>query len=232
MDPDKYRGIEKAICLQVLNQIAPNENLEFVSDYNSDVDSLLAIILCALGSDSGCVVLGVDEVNKIWEAKPEALKVLIFHLGSYSCTPPTFFVPILAGTVFVPIERLITKSTHPLCHIPLPLLTHDSSVSIVRAALASRNLLEKSNDVEFERVVSDIGGHCRSLEFLYDSITTTANTLSFWMACYEDVRSQIKRKYYLDEPVFATAIANSFLSKPVSRTAPVPSNTPSDDLEA
>ena len=169
MDRDN-RGIETAICCRILNQIAPNENLEFVFDYNSGVDSLLAIILRALGSDSGCVVLGVDEVNKIWEAKPEALKDLIFHVGSYSCTQPIFFVPILAGTVFVPIERMITKSTYPPCNIPLPLLTHDSSLSIVRAALLSQNLLERSNDVEFERVVSDIGGHCRFEQEHFDNL--------------------------------------------------------------
>ena len=105
---------------------------------------------------------------------------MITQIRKYSYTESIFFVPILAGTstVIGPITNFVKESQQMPLRIPLPLLSHESSLAILCKAvrdsvvkgetqLSESEVSILSQDACLKHIFYYIGGHCRSLEFLY-----------------------------------------------------------------
>ena len=70
-----------------------------------------------------------------------------------------------------------------------------------------------------------MGGHCRSLEFLYDVMESTDQNLpSYWNNIIEDVKSKIVGRYPIQSIPFNAAIALSSLSETVNERHEYPDN--------
>ncbi|CAJ0846690.1 3883_t:CDS:2 [Entrophospora sp. SA101] len=73
----------------------------------------------------------IDEVNKLYELDNSTFKTMVNAVGSYSCAfSSIFYVPLLAGTIYKPLQDIITKSTHPPLSISLPLLRMEHMLKI------------------------------------------------------------------------------------------------------
>ncbi len=106
-------------------------NFESFCDSKKTKEFSLSNILHIVGSDFSCIVLGIDEVNKVYEmgVKWQDLR-LIFKLirlvDSLICEFSPFFIPVLAGTVIGPIKSAVREPRYLPLHIPLPLLSFES----------------------------------------------------------------------------------------------------------
>ncbi|EPZ33984.1 Spindle assembly checkpoint component Mad1 domain-containing protein [Rozella allomycis CSF55] len=229
-DEDVEIGIEKAICLRVLQQVDPINGRAFVMQYDSkqETEKLLAYTIRKVCGDYKCLVLGIDEINKIYCMNENEFKKLFTIVGEMSCSSTVFFVPVLAGTVIGPVMNTISNSMHPPCHIPLPLLTLESCKNILKTKLPELDV----TDARFLQLVSDIGGHCRSLEYLYDAlIECSASLTDYWDNVGFKVRQRVKKTYAVSNPALGRAIAYSFLSIPIGEHDIVFKETKFIDLE-
>ncbi|RKP17554.1 hypothetical protein ROZALSC1DRAFT_24088 [Rozella allomycis CSF55] len=229
-DEDVEIGIEKAICLRVLQQVDPINGRAFVMQYDSkqETEKLLAYTIRKVCGDYKCFVLGIDEINKIYCMNENEFKKLFTIVGEMSCSSTAFFVPVLAGTVIGPVMNTISTSMHPPCHIPLPLLTLESCKNILKTKLPELDV----TDARFLQLVSDIGGHCRSLEYLYDAlIECSASLTDYWDKVGFKVRQRVKKTYAVSNPALGRAIAYSFLSIPIGEHDIVFKETKFIDLE-
>ena len=82
------------------------------------------------------MVQNVFEVNKVHAKSISEFKSLFSVIGGKSCRQIIFFVPVFAGTVVKPIKDIFTGSFHPPLQIPLPLLSNESSMSIMTKMLS------------------------------------------------------------------------------------------------
>ena len=65
-------------------------------------------------------------------------------------------------------------------HIPLPLLSFDSCLQIIAKKDPTYNDLVQVNH-QLRVLISDVGGHCRALEILYDGLSRyTLSTSSYF----------------------------------------------------
>lgn len=215
-------GISKALAIRMLDPYFENAR-KYINTWKSDGDSVIEHALKLLMSKrkrTSSIFLCVDEVNKMHSLSPRLFKELFNVLGSMSCSHSPFLVPILAGTVIGPIEEVVSESSHPPLHIPLPLLSYDSSLKIV-----SNNSGTPESNRQLMHLVGDMGGHPRALEFLFDSLPptdlSTMERMSMdWVEC--QVRVQLKLRYNLTALPIEGAIATAFLSLDVMRNDPVP----------
>lgn len=230
---DVELGIEKAICVRILDQVDPVNGRAFLAQYdrNIEVESLLAFTIeTVCGDEYKCLVLAIDEINKIHASNKAAFKELFNVIGKLSSFCSIFFVPVVAGTVIGPMQNYVSKSMHPPCQIPLPLLSLEACKKILKNKMPELD----TEDERFIQVVSDIGGHCRSLEYLYDFLDSKKFNKSldgYWIDAGINVRLQIRQAYRIDHPALGHAIAYSFLSSPVRPAANVKENTTFLDLE-
>ena len=185
---DRTIGIEKALCLRILGLYTSNEDAEdFVRDYSKDGKTLLNSVLHAVAKNHNCILIGIDEVNKVHELDKLQFKQLFNLIGGLSCCFQPFFIPILAGTVIGPIQEIVTKSTHPPFRISLPLLSYESSVRILEEKGGTKLSQTIQENKSLQNIIYDIGGHCRALEILYDvlcrnnhdNMQTILNDVSF-----------------------------------------------------
>ena len=213
--PDEI-GIQKSLCLRILFQITSHQFASFPTfydNYKTD-DFTLSEVMEIFSDQVGCIVLGIDEVNKVHSASNERFKELFNLVGGYSCPgkPARFFVPILAGTVIGPMKSVVTKSTHPPLHIPLPLLSFDSCLQIIAKKDPTYTDLVQENH-ELRMLISDVGGHCRALEILYDGLARyERSVVSSWDFVATYVQIELEKRYSLSDFPFAAAIAYYFLS--------------------
>ncbi|KAJ3124254.1 hypothetical protein HK100_011302 [Physocladia obscura] len=220
-------GIQKSLCLRILYQFNRKLYPSFGVFYTSfkDSDWNLAVTLASISpSEFGCIVLGIDEVNQVHDIDKEQFKQLFRIVGGLSCSFSLFFVPILAGTVIGPMQSVVTKSTHPPLHIPLPLLSFKSCVTIIIARDEHYATAARENKY-LRQLISDVGGHCRSLELLYQALisnTYNPNLKSFWDDVATNVRMNIISRYGIGNiPDFGKAIAYAFLSILVDDNQPL-----------
>lgn len=226
-------GIEKAICMRILEQADPVNGRAFLAQCGNNIKGeplLPYIIRKVCGDEFKCVVLAIDEVNKIHSSNQDAFKELFNVIGDLSSSCSSFFIPIVAGTVIGPINDFISKSMHRPCRIPLPLLSLEGCKTILKKKIPELN----TEDPRFIQVVSDVGGHCRSLEFLYDFLTSEKFNKSldgYWNEAGINVRQRIRQVYNVEHPALGRAIAYSFLNIPVHQSEIVTGNTTFMDLE-
>ncbi|GBB92697.1 hypothetical protein RclHR1_20430004 [Rhizophagus clarus] len=114
------------------------------------------------------LVLGVDEINKLYELDKDSFKILINAIGGIMCNSPEniFFIPILAGTIEGPLEQYITGSMHQPLPLPLRLLDGRDAIGIGKAM----NWFDDkyvSLHPYFRIGIDDIGGHVKTLEYFY-----------------------------------------------------------------
>lgn len=167
--------ILNSVCLRIHmslfdsdNETAAKEvNKFFVNEFH-DLKSFLKAFVVA--PSQTCVILGIDEINYVFSQNEDEFRRIFNLIGSLSCAcKPFFFVGIFAGTVIGPMSSVVSGSSHPPLHIPLPLLSYDSCLKILsakNAKLASR----LADDKHLRVIVGDMGGHCRALEVLYKSL--------------------------------------------------------------
>ncbi|KAI9338230.1 hypothetical protein BDR26DRAFT_863244 [Obelidium mucronatum] len=219
-------GIETSVCLRILHEFNlttfPSFKVFESAMKERKLDLALASTLARIcPPDIECVVLGIDEVNRVHAKNTNGFKELFSILGGLSCSSgKQLFVPVLAGTVIGPIQSVVTESTHPPLHIPLPLLSFESCVSIFVECNQQLPADARSNK-HLRQLIFDVGGHCRSLEFLYNALTSKMSNprlLSYWDDIAAEVRSEITKRYKICQlPNIEQAIAYSFLSIPVDQ---------------
>jgi hypothetical protein len=220
--------LKKAFCFRILQQYDPDKARQFVLDYDAKEQPLIRYILHSICPDGACVVLRIDEINKVYSTTQDEFKELINLIGSQSCSTRIFFVPILSGTVIGPIKDIVSSSMHPPWHIPLPLLSLDSCANILKAKIPELDI----NNSSLKQLISDVGGHCRAFEFLYDAcLRYDCKMLEYWTRCSIYVCDQIQTSYKVDVPALGKAIAYSFLSHPVQPKMPVVERITFLDLE-
>ena len=217
--------IEQSVCLRILYQFETESYSNFGSFYDSfkSQEFSLSGIFNEVGAS--CIILGIDEVNKVYEigvqyqkvsddTKERLLSGLFGLVGGFSCAFSPIFIPVLAGTVIGPIKSVVRESTHPPLHIPLPLLSFESCLDI----FAKKNTQLVPASHQLRQLLSDCGGHCRSLEILYDGmLNINSQSRSFWDDVAFYVRHWLNLRYDLSDFPLGSAIAFSFLGRPVKR---------------
>ncbi|RIA92650.1 hypothetical protein C1645_804498 [Glomus cerebriforme] len=119
------------------------------------------------------IVVGIDEVNKLYDISHEDFYSLINSIGTWSCSSgPVFFIPILAGTNETLLQSTITKSTHQILHLPLNLLSMSDMLLIACSLGFNREYIYQNH--LFRCIIADIGGHVRALELFYELISNEA----------------------------------------------------------
>ena len=236
-------------------------NYESFYDSFKKVKFSLSSILQKLGVDASCIFLGIDEVNKVYDVEAEQrwkqlglhkdigknrvlndtkdflLSGLFRLVGRPSCEFSPFFVPVLAGgTVIGPMKSAVRESTHPPLQIPLPLLSFESCLDIFEKMNAQFSQLVRTCH-QLRQLISYCGGHCRTLEILYNCFLDSYNgdvLLMNWKYVSEDVRSVLTQRYAISTIPLGTAIARSFLYLDVQEKDAYPEmvNTSYQDLES
>ena len=216
---DVELGIEKALSIRIIEQFQTDGH-EFAKEYDSSIEGLLTYVIKTVAANASGVVLGIDEVNKVYELDQVQFKALFNILGSLSCSSRIFLLPIFAGTVIGPIESVVKGSTHPPLPIPLPLLSFKSCQDIIAKKDPARAELVRTNPYMIQ-LVYDIGGHCRALEMLYSALRNAnynPKVEGYWELVINDVRRDLLLRYPISTtPAYMTAIVCSFLSYQVAR---------------
>jgi hypothetical protein len=183
---------------------------EYINSVSREISPVVHA-LKLISKHKSCIFLCIDEVNKVYDMNPAALKELFNTVGGLSVSFKTFLVPILAGTVIGPIHKVVTQSTHPPLQIPLRLLSLESSKELV----AKESKLPVVGHLL--QLVADIGGHCRALELLCEALATVSNPKSDkdWAVVFEQVRQRVGGRYELQLLPLSGALAYSFLSKDI-----------------
>ncbi|CAG8681917.1 7737_t:CDS:2 [Dentiscutata erythropus] len=120
------------------------------------------------------IIVGIDEVNKLYDENRDVFRRLIACIGTMSCDSTIFFVPILAGTVEGPLQSVITKSMHQALQLPLQLLDTSHMLLIACNLGFDESFVYKNN--LFRRIITDIGGQVRALEIFYELIWNETKT--------------------------------------------------------
>ncbi|EPZ30828.1 hypothetical protein ROZALSC1DRAFT_26724 [Rozella allomycis CSF55] len=227
---DSNNMIEDIILSRILYEI--QDTYKFFSlflAHRPHIEFTLSDLISALGQKTTCIVMCFDEVNRVHNFNTIKFRELFAWAGTTSAgTGDVFFVPVLSGTVIGPISEIVTDSMYPPCHIPLPLLSLTSCERILKYKIPDLTIGR-----ELKQIISDVGGHCRAFEFLYNALLTSNNYMNnSWEIISQQVRSEINKRYRLHTPGFTKAIAYSFLSIEVDRHAIVENNVTFRDLEA
>ena len=219
--------------MRILDQVDPVNGRAFLAqcDRNMEIESLLAFTIEKVcGDEYKCLVLAIDEINKIHSNNEASFRELFNVVGKLSSSCSIFVVPVVAGTVVGPIKDFVLKSSYPPCRIPLPLLSLEACKTILKTKIPELD----TEDKRFTQLFSDIGGHCRLLEYLYDFLVSekfNKSSNGCWIDAGIDVRHQIRRSYRIDHTALGHALAYSFLNIHVDETAKVGENATFLDLE-
>ncbi|CAG8543031.1 3327_t:CDS:2, partial [Acaulospora colombiana] len=187
-DLDVGIGAEASLALRILYTyfIYGNESMPynlFARNIGKNARQLgLGIILRAIHESKHrgnmrklAIIVGIDEVNKLYDKNQKACRSLVDSIGKMSCDSwPIFFVPILAGTIEGPLQSIIMKSKHQALQLPLELLD-ESHVQLIACNLGFDETFVYQNNL-FKRIIADIGGQVRALEIFYELIWDEAKT--------------------------------------------------------
>jgi hypothetical protein len=207
---DATSGIEKALCSRIL-KICDPEYISLLS--HLEIPNLLEFVLTSLCRDSRILILGIDEINRLPEDNNSGvLQDLINLVGSISCRNDFLFCFILSGTSIGLTASMFKKSTYRPLYLPLPLL---------KLSQAKAFFQEYSTDAIYPRLcdlISDMGGQCRCLEYLYESLVeyqaSRSNQSLFLDSVAWSVRSKLKNTYPIDTDLIIP-ITYAFLAEPV-----------------
>ncbi|CAG8727328.1 14750_t:CDS:2, partial [Funneliformis mosseae] len=165
------------------------------------------------------IIVGIDEVNKVFDKDYDKFRDLISAIGGTSCDSEMFFVPVLAGTVEGPLQSIITKSMHPPLQLPLHLLDIDDMLKIACDLGFDQDFVYKDN--LFRRMISDIGGQVRALEMFYEKISKASRTRGLKGIDLVDImfslESLLKERYAfrICANMITSVLANAILERPV-----------------
>ncbi|CAG8678714.1 15452_t:CDS:2 [Funneliformis mosseae] len=165
------------------------------------------------------IIVGIDEVNKVYDKNRNKFCDLVSTIGSMSCSPEMFFVPILAGTVEGPLQLIITKSMHPPLQLPLHLLDMDDMLKIAFDLGFDENFIHRNN--LFGRMISDVGGQVRALELFYDHISNASRTHRWDDIDLLDImislEVELSKRYLFNKyaNMITPVLANAILERPV-----------------
>jgi hypothetical protein len=215
--------IEESICLRLIYPEYETEYQSFTSFCDAYINSHLHLeslslskYLESLKGHCRMLILGIDEVNFLYEESREQFKALfkiIGSIGSHHSDP--IFVPVLAGTVIGPIQDVVSHSMYPPLHIPLPLLSINSTINILSQKDTSMaNLIQKHKPLR--QLIADIGGHCRALELFYSAISANNYTTDFDHIMNIVINTLTQYYPKIGLPLYGKAISCSFLSKAVN----------------
>ncbi|RIB17162.1 hypothetical protein C2G38_2037957 [Gigaspora rosea] len=166
------------------------------------------------------IIVGIDEVNKLHDSNREVFRELIACVGSMSCDPKIFFVPILAGTVEDPLRSVITNSMHQALQLPLQLLD-TSHMLLIACDLGFDEAFVYQNNL-FRRIIADIGGQVRALEIFYELIWNETKIKKLENIDLVNIMHLLERRLQsrYDFATFANQIspvlANAILERPVN----------------
>lgn len=209
--------MERALGIRILDPFLENSGDHMrarLPDDTSDVVHALNVL--SEKKKPSCFILCVDEVHKVHEASNALLQGLFNTMGKLSCSRDHFVIPVMAGTVIRPIEEILHKSTHPPLRIPLPLLSYESTFRIIRESLKLDEAAYEEVYLSLKQLVTDIGGHPRALEILFDTLKSY-DPVQYLQdgvdAVLFMVQGKINERYALEE--LNKIIAVAFLSKEV-----------------
>src|ERR1043165_7109666 len=134
---------------------------------------------------------------------------MVNAVGSCSCVSgPIFYVPLLAGTIYKPLENIVIKSMHPPLAISLPLLRENHMLEIGR-----KLQFPVDTNNHFHRCLGDIGGHYRALEFFYEQCSKYMNNTIDFPQVMNDVCALLNSRYDFEEFLcnYTDIIANCLL---------------------
>lgn len=213
---EKEHSIATSINLRILYQIYQSENtgnLTFLQFYNlfQDIDYLLEDILNWIKGEYSCIVLAIDEINHVYDVDKENFRELFDILRCISTYYKPFFVPIFSGTGIEAIENCVIKSGHSANSIPLPLLSYNSCLEILK----EKGMELRDNNIR--KLIMDIGGHPRVLEYFYVACSTIGDLKNYDKIQYE-VKTKILNKYQPQNIPLKKAIVYSYLSTDVGIT--------------
>ncbi|CAG8543598.1 3602_t:CDS:1, partial [Acaulospora colombiana] len=167
------------------------------------------------------IIVGIDEVNKLYDINRDAFCCLVASIGKMSCdSRPIFFVPILAGTIEGPLQSVITKSMHQALQLPLELLDI-SHMLLIACDLGFDETFVYQNNL-FKRIIANIGGQVRALEIFYELIWDEAKTNKLEDINLMDIMHLLEEKLHsrYDFKTFANQItpvlANAMLERSVN----------------
>jgi len=205
---DSNIGGETSLSLRILYRyfVEGFPNLEFsgfvrmikntflnVGDFG--LENVLNAIALDIKREKIMIINCIDEVNKLYELDDSTFKTMVNAVGSCSCALSSiFYVPLLAGTIYKPLQNIVTKSTHPPLPISLPLLRMDHMLEIGQGLQ-----FPVETNSHFHRCLGDIGGHCRALEFFYQQCSEYAVNAVDFLQVMTDVCVLLNERYELEE---------------------------------
>ncbi|RHZ46574.1 hypothetical protein Glove_613g4 [Diversispora epigaea] len=207
-ETDSNIGGETSLSLRILYRyfVEGSFNLNFsnfvdiiknvfsnITDFN--LAKVLRTIELDINKENIMIINCIDEVNKLYELDNLTFKTMVNVVGSCSCELGSiFYVPLLAGTIYKPLHKVVTKSMHPPLSIPLPLLKMDHMLEI------GQNLqFPVGTNNYFHRCLGDVGGHCRTLEFFYQQCSNyMVNNINFFQVMNE-VNVLLNERYAFEE---------------------------------
>jgi hypothetical protein len=212
-------GIDRSLSVRILDLYLENatEHLMARTPKNTS-DIQYAITLLSKQFKPSCLFLCLDEVNRVYQADHQLLQSLFNEIGKLGCSNDPLVVSVLAGTVIRPMTEILRESTHPPLRIPLPLLSRESSLLIIREKLVVAPATFEDVRTDLEEIVADIGGHPRALEFLYDTLCAFKPVAAFkdeMDTLFGVVQGKIQQQYDLRSLEIDTIIAKAFLSQEV-----------------
>lgn len=165
------------------------------------------------------IIVGIDEINKVYNKSYQKFRDLISTISSMSCNPEMFFVPVLSGTVEGPIQTIITESMHLPLQLPLHLLDINDMLKIAFDLGFDENFIYQNN--LFRCMISDIGGQVRALEMFYDRISDASKTHSWNDIDLLDIMISLEvelgKRYPFNKyaNIITPVLANAILERPV-----------------
>jgi hypothetical protein len=213
-EDDVLSGIEKALCKRILSQVCDNYT-DFVDSFEPiGLKTLFNFCISSLATNSQIVILGVDEVNKVHEKDPRAFENLIDLLGSMSCRTDFLFCPIISGSNIGDIKRTVIESTYLPLYLSLPPIGLREAENLFIEYLNNSVI-----SVRLKEFISDLGGNCRMLEWLFEALednkSQEINSEGFLMRVISIVVEKVKKTYNFEEG-FKIPICYAFLAETVS----------------
>jgi hypothetical protein len=165
------------------------------------------------------VVLGVDEVNHLYDEDPKLLHNLFDILGSLSCSKKMFICPVIAGTCVRATTKIKAESSYLPIPIGLPFLSNNSVLNIFKSELPQYH--EIFETPQAKKYLAILGGHPRVIEMFMESLKQHLpfKAGNFWKLSLAQTAIAVRRAYPIENcPGFDRVIALSFLSPKVNRT--------------
>lgn len=198
-----------------------------------EIETACGVVLKDVGGNIDFFVIGIDELNvlhNLAKGDQRPVRDIIHAVGSLSCiTKKMLYVPILAGTIQGPLEKLIQESTYKLLRLPLHLLSNEEvnaiSVYSINTHEELKNYINKNSRI-VQCCISDLSGHVKALEYFYNLLlnlikkyTHTVN----YVFLMNLVKFELEEKYPFRgyAKIMEQVVVRAILNIPVNKDNPV-----------